>query len=92
MKSLENNKDIWNIIEAHNQTLKTMENLSVLESRVDSLTEKLNNFVQNVMIVRSLPPKVMNMQKKPNRLEQNISKIILIILDQNSHCVLCSWL
>ena len=50
-----------------------MENLSVLESRVDSLTEKLNNVVQNVTIMRSLPLKVMNMQKKPNRLEQNIS-------------------
>ena len=72
MKSPKINKDIWNIIEAHNQTLKTMEDLSVLESRVDSLTEKVNNFVQNVMIVRSLPLKVMNMQKKLNRLEQNI--------------------
>ena len=69
-----------------------MEDLSVLETRVDSLTEKVNNFVQNIMIVRSLPLKVMNMQKKLNRLEQNISKIILIMLDQNSHCVLCSWL
>ena len=41
-----------------------------LESRVDSLTEKVNNFVQNVMIVRSLPQKVMDMQIKLNRLEE----------------------
>ena len=107
MKSLENNMDIWNIIEEHSQTLNIMEektiklmqhvsemnsndvhenkagvyevkdtkegqNLSDLESCVDSLTEKVNNFVKNVMIVRSLPQKVMEMQKKLNRLEQNI--------------------
>ena len=51
---------------------KEGQHLSDLESRVDSLTEKVNNFVKNVMIVRSLPQKVMEMQKKLYRLEQNI--------------------
>jgi type IV secretory pathway VirJ component len=46
--------------------------LSDLESRVDSLTEKVNNFVQNVMIVRSLPQKVMNIQNNLNRLEEKL--------------------
>ena len=46
--------------------------LASLESRVDSLTEKVNNFVQNVMTVRSLPQKVMDMQNKLNRLEEKI--------------------
>ena len=107
MKSLEDNKEIWNLIKAHTQTLNTMEekttklmqhvseisnnevndnktdvhetkdtkegqHLSDLESRVDSLTEKVNNFVQNVMIVRSLPQKVMFMQKRLKKIEQNI--------------------
>ena len=107
MKSLEDNKEIWNIIEAHSQTLNNMEqktaklmqhvseidtndvkenkadvdemkdtkegqHFSDLEYRIDSLTEKVNNFVKNVMIVRSLPKKVMDIQKILNSLEQNI--------------------
>ena len=98
IKSLEKDKEILDVIEAHNQTLNTMEekttklmqhvseisnnevndnktdvhetkdtkegqHLSDLESRVDSLTEKVNNFVQNVMIVRSLPQRMKKMEK-----------------------------
>ena len=43
-----------------------------LESHVDSLTEKVNNFVQNVMIVRSLPQKVMDIQNKLTKLENKM--------------------
>jgi type III secretory pathway component EscV len=42
------------------------------ESRLDTLTEKVNHFVQNVMVVRSLPQKVMIMQRKLAELEQKI--------------------
>ena len=49
-------------------------NLNVidLDSSVNSLTEKVNNFVQNLMNLRSLPQKVMDMQKKLNKLESKI--------------------
>ena len=43
-----------------------------LESHLDTLTEKVNHFVQNVMVVRSLPHKVMIMQRKLAELEQKI--------------------
>eukprot|EP00092_Neocalanus_flemingeri_P085043 GFUD01106935.1.p1 GENE.GFUD01106935.1~~GFUD01106935.1.p1 ORF type:complete len:238 (-),score=74.55 GFUD01106935.1:29-742(-) len=43
------------------------------ESRIDTLTKKVNHFVQNVMVVRSLPQKVMIMQKKLAEIEEKIN-------------------
>ena len=43
-----------------------------LESHIDTLTEKVNHFVQNVMVVRSLPQKVMIMQRKLAELEKKM--------------------
>ena len=43
-----------------------------LESHLDTLTEKVNHFVQNMMVVRSLPQKVMIMQRKLAELDQKI--------------------
>ena len=53
---------------------QNMTNLNVIDfdSSVDSLTEKVNNFVQNLMNLRSLPQKVMDMQKKLNKLESKM--------------------
>jgi hypothetical protein len=79
MKSLEDNSVILNIIESHRQTLNNMEGKTAkLMQHVSEMgntgvkENKADVHVQNVMIVRSLPQKVMNMQKKLNRLEQNI--------------------
>ena len=43
-----------------------------LDSSVDSLTEKVNSFVKNLMNLRSLPQKVMDIQKKLNKLESKM--------------------
>merc|ERR1711915_712540 len=46
------------------------ENVKQFEIRLESLTEKVNHFMQNVMVVRSLPQKVMHLQKKISDLEE----------------------
>ena len=46
--------------------------IDAFESRIDTLTDKVNHFVQNVMVVRSLPQKVMVMQMKLAEMEKKI--------------------
>ena len=42
------------------------------ESQLETLSEKVNHFVQNVMVMRSLPQKVMIMQRKLTALEKKL--------------------
>lgn len=61
-------------IDAINEKLRThLTVISVFDSRLGNLTRKVNNFVQNVQMQKSLPQKIVEIQKKLSALEQIIN-------------------